>query len=234
VFQRALLDDQVLWVPRVTQDRQPLCGRAPSVAPAAAKVAEPAPARVAKARKVRTDAARSAPQGCADAAPYRAQVPLASGGVAVICLTGAGQLVPESRVLRLEGAVPLMPHQASGAVLVCPRGAGALARLPLADGGETLLCTAGDGSLAGLALPRVQGGPVEAQFVQVASFADPANAERTVSWLTRLGLPVTIGQGKRRGVTFQIVYVGPIADAEQAAAALALVQAAGFRDAFLR
>ena len=256
VFLRAGLNGKVTWVPRVAQDGKPLCGYAPSLAasapatdppadagtalttpaPATAEVrpaATPSEDRQAKAAAAR----RPAPVRCAPEAPLLARVPLFSGGMAVMCLTDQARMVPQTTVLRLEDATPLAP--AAGQVLVCPRGAGVVQRVPVMSGGETLLCTAGTGSLARLSVPKLRAGEktepeTQGRFVQVASFAEPANAERTRAWLAGLGLPVATARLTRRGREFEVILAGPFSKADEADAALARIRDAGFEDAFLR
>jgi hypothetical protein len=256
VFLRAGLNDQVMWVPRVTKDRKPLCGYAPSlaatppvveqavdvVAPQAspgpvAVESQPAETAPKTARRRAATAREPAPLRCAAEAPLLARVPLLSGGMAVICLSDDARIVPQSAVLRFEDAVPLAPGV--GQVLVCPRGATVAQRLPMMSGGATLLCTAGTGSLAKLSVPKLRGGAkpaptAEGSFVQVASFVQPANAARTKAWLARLGLPVATGQVTLRGQAFEVIFAGPFFQGDTADATLALVRAAGFDDAFLR
>lgn len=256
VFLRAGLNDKVMWVPRVTKDRKPLCGYAPSlvkpapvaeqavdevapqVAPKAA-AAEVHPTATPPKKKPRKAAAarKPAPVRCAPEAPLLARVPLLSGGMAVMCLTADAHMVPQTAILRFENAVPLAPGTAQ--VLVCPRGAKVVQRVPVLTGGSALLCTAGTGSLAKLSVPKVQGGATsapmaEGSFVQVASFVQPVNAKRTRAWLTRLGLPVATGRLTRRGQEFEVIFAGPFSADGTAEATLALVRAAGFDDAFLR
>jgi hypothetical protein len=256
VFLRAGLNDDVMWVPRVTKDRKPLCGYAPSLAIAAPVVeqavdvvapqvapesaaAESQPVATPPKKKRQKAAAvrHPAPLRCAPEAPLLARVPLVSGGMAVMCLTNDARMVAQTAILRFENAVPLAPGAAQ--VLVCPRGATVVQRVPVLTGGSTLLCTAGTGSLAKMSVPKVQEGAVPApmakgSFVQVASFVQPANAERTKAWLTRLGLPVATGRLTRRGQEFEVIFAGPFSEAGTADATLALVRAAGFDDAFLR
>jgi hypothetical protein len=256
VFLRAGLNDEVMWVPRVTKDRKPLCGYAPSLvqpAPVAEQAVDKVAPQVApesaaaevhptanspkKKRRKAAAARQPAPVRCAPEAPLLARVPLVSGGMAVMCLTADARMAPQTAILRFENAVPLAPG--SGKVLVCPRGAKVVQRVPVLTGGSTLLCTAGTGSLARMSVPKVQGGAASARmaegsFVQVASFVQPANAERTRAWLTRLGLPVATGRLTRRGQEFEVVFAGPFSADGTADATLALVRAAGFDDAFLR
>jgi hypothetical protein len=256
VFLRAGLNDEVMWVPRVTKDRKPLCGYAPSLVPSAPAVeqavdvvapqtaAEPAAAEIEPAatppKKTRRKAAaarKPVPVRCAPEAPLLARVPLVSGGMAVICLSADARLVPQTAVLRFEDAVPLAPG--SGQVLVCPRGAKVVQRVPVLSGGSTLLCTVGTGSLAKLSVPKLKSASkaapgAEGRFVQVASFVQPANAARTKSWLAGQGLPVATGRLTRRGQEFEVIFAGPFFQADTANATLSLVRAAGFDDAFLR
>ena len=256
VFLRAGLNDEVMWVPRVTKDRKPLCGYAPSLvqsapvveqavdvvaplAPAESTAAESQPAATPPKKKQRKAAVarQPAPLRCAPEAPLLAQVALVSGGMVVMCLTNDARMVPQTAILRFENAVPLAPGAAQ--VLVCPRGATVVQRVPVLTGGSALLCTAGTGSLAKLSVPKLQGGAASApmakgSFVQVASFVQPANAERTKAWLTGLGLPVATGRLTRRGQDFEVIFAGPFSEAGTADATLALVRAAGFDDAFLR
>jgi len=259
-FLRAGLNDGVMWVPRVTKDGKPLCGYAPSLAPSLAPSApavdqaveavapqtapEPAAAEMQpaatppkKTRRKAVAARQPAPARCPPEAPMLARVPLASGGMAVLCLSGDARMVPQTAVLRFEDAVPLAPGP--GQVLVCPRDAKAVQRVPVLSGGSTLLCTAGTGSLGSLSVPKLQAGSqtmpdTEGTFVQVASFAQPENAGRTKAWLEGLGLPVATGRLTRRGQEFEVILAGPFFEADGANAALSLIRAAGFDDAFLR
>ena len=256
VFLRAGLNGQVMWVPRVTKDRKPLCGYAPSLRPSAPVVeqtadgvapqtppepaaeVQPAPTPPKKKTRRKTAVARKpAPLRCAPEAPLLARAPLLSGGMAVMCLSGDARMVPQTAILRFEDAVPLAPGV--GQVLVCPRGAKVVQRVPVLSGGSTLLCTAGTGSLARLSVPKLRAGSqaapgTDGAFVQVASFAQPANAGRTKAWLTGLGLPVATDRQIWRGQEFEVILAGPFVQADRANATLSLVRAAGFHDAFLR
>jgi cell division septation protein DedD len=73
-----------------------------------------------------------------------------------------------------------------------------------------------------------------AQYVQVATFAVPANARNTVRRLQNAGLPVRVGQYSRGGKNYQVVLAGPFASQGRMGAALDAVRRAGFADAFLR
>ena len=72
------------------------------------------------------------------------------------------------------------------------------------------------------------------RFVQVGTFADAANAERTAALLQSMGLPVGFATVTRSGAQLRIVAAGPFADTASLQAALQAARAAGFSDAFTR
>ena len=72
------------------------------------------------------------------------------------------------------------------------------------------------------------------RFVQVGTFADPANAERTAALLQSMGLPVGFASTARNGTPMRIVAAGPFGDAASLQAALQAARSAGFSDAFTR
>lgn len=84
---------------------------------------------------------------------------------------------------------------------------------------------------APVAVPAPAGG---GQFVQVATFGVPANAERTLARFSSAGLPVYARPISRGGRSLKIVLLGPFADAASAASALSAARGAGFDDAFIR
>lgn len=65
-------------------------------------------------------------------------------------------------------------------------------------------------------------------FVQIGAFADPANAERALQTLGRLGLPASVGLGGG----LKVVLAGPFGSAAELSNAMALVRQNGYRDAF--
>lgn len=71
-------------------------------------------------------------------------------------------------------------------------------------------------------------------FVQVGSFAQPANAEGAAGRLAALGLPVARSEGRIGGKPVQVILAGPFGDSGAAAAALRAARGAGFGDAFVR
>ena len=69
-------------------------------------------------------------------------------------------------------------------------------------------------------------------LVQVATFGISANAAKTKSQLAAMGFPVKARSITRAGKTYQVILLGPFADADKAKLALAAARKAGFRDAF--
>ena len=72
------------------------------------------------------------------------------------------------------------------------------------------------------------------QSIQVATFANPLNAERTILRMAKLNLPTTNKPVTIAGKSYQIVLVGPFYDQESSKVALKTVHQEGFRDAFFR
>lgn len=71
------------------------------------------------------------------------------------------------------------------------------------------------------------------KYVQVGTFGNPANAQRSATQLQSMGLPVRIGKYTRGGREYRIVMAGPLAQ-DQVGGALAKARRAGFGDAFVR
>jgi hypothetical protein len=72
------------------------------------------------------------------------------------------------------------------------------------------------------------------RYVQVGTFGEPANAERSIARLSAMGFPVSSQVLQRGGKPLKIVLAGPFARPEQTLSALAMVRGAGYGDAFAR
>ena len=72
----------------------------------------------------------------------------------------------------------------------------------------------------------------DARFIQAASFADPANAQRTAQRIARQGLPVRMVKVTRGGQALRLVQAGPFADGAALTHALGKVRGLGFADAY--
>ncbi|KAA0916267.1 SPOR domain-containing protein [Aquicoccus porphyridii] len=71
------------------------------------------------------------------------------------------------------------------------------------------------------------------RYVQVGTFGNPANAQRTAARLQAMGLPVRMGKYTKDGREYRIVMAGPLAH-DQVGSALSKARRAGFGDAFVR
>lgn len=71
-------------------------------------------------------------------------------------------------------------------------------------------------------------------YVQVGTFSEMANADRTADLLRSLGFPIGFATVTRNGTRMRVVAAGPFADPTSLRAALQAARAAGFSDAFSR
>lgn len=72
------------------------------------------------------------------------------------------------------------------------------------------------------------------RYVQVGSYADPANADRAIAQLRGLGLPIGAATATQGGQQVRIILAGPFSDAGALQNALGAARNAGFGDAFTR
>lgn len=72
------------------------------------------------------------------------------------------------------------------------------------------------------------------RYVQVGTFANPANAEAAAQRLIALGLPARRGTVTRNGQELTVIVAGPFASQSALGSALSTVRSAGYSDAFLR
>ena len=84
------------------------------------------------------------------------------------------------------------------------------------------------------AKPKARAVPSGARLVQVGTFADPANAQKTAQRVANMGLPARIGKVRRKGKTYMVVQSGPFVDGQNTARALQKLRRAGYADAFAR
>lgn len=72
-----------------------------------------------------------------------------------------------------------------------------------------------------------------AKYIQVATFGDPNNAQRTAARFKTNGLPVRTRDVQVNGRAFKVVLLGPFNADPQVSSALSAANTAGFRDAFV-
>lgn len=80
---------------------------------------------------------------------------------------------------------------------------------------------------AEMAQPAASAGSI-GPYVQIGAFGEPANADRAIATLNRLGLPVSVGVGGR----LKVILAGPFTDSVDLSRALTLVRQSGYGDAF--
>lgn len=148
LFLRAGLSGRTNWVPRVTRDRQQICGYPPTFSPqridvvedaqpsASPPAAAPAP-RVAKAK------------GAGAVVRPLAQAPVARAKPEVVAAPAPSRAMPAVRVTQ----------DASRGKIGCYRDAPVAERFRLQGGGTIVLCTKGDGDLAAARPPVHLAGP---------------------------------------------------------------------------
>ncbi|MBJ3762612.1 SPOR domain-containing protein [Maribius pontilimi] len=84
------------------------------------------------------------------------------------------------------------------------------------------------------AAPRQAQAATGARYVQVATFGNDANANRTARQLQAAGLPVRLSAVTRNGTRYTTVLAGPFRDAGGVTRGLRAARAQGFGDAFAR
>jgi hypothetical protein len=176
VFLRAGLGGQVRWVPRIGDNRRPICnatptfGRAARDAVAALDAAEegmtaPAPAeapRVAANTARATPVAPAAPRPAATArVPAESYVPAPVANVAP-----APVLRPRPASIAPAPVTRLAATGSTGRRIACTTAAPVAERVALTNGGSVIVCTRGDGTLDGWRAPIYpDGAPVGASIL---------------------------------------------------------------------
>jgi cell division septation protein DedD len=224
VYMRAGYNGKVTWVPRLDDSKQVLCGYQPTVVPGAVAVASAKrPAAPAPAPAAQT--APAAGTAMAAAAPVAVMPPVPKGYVRA---WKDGRLNPERGPRTAAGDAAMYriwTHSVPMRLRPKPQAPVMLAAAAPANASAPRLST----SNARQAPAAVQG-----RFVQVGSYARPANAQLAVARLLATGLPVATAAGHIGQRRVRLVLAGPFDDPQATGAALAVARAAGFRDAFAR
>ncbi len=72
------------------------------------------------------------------------------------------------------------------------------------------------------------------RYVQVGTFRNSGNAQRTAQNIARMGMPARIGKHRKGGQTYMTVQAGPFHGSRAMQQAMTRLRGAGYRDAFAR
>lgn len=226
IFLKAGYGGDATWVPRVGQNRKPICGQTPTNA-----VSE-----VVKAPKIRKTSVRKpksqvvapvAPVliGCPVSVPVARRYATTDGGSVVICTAVNGSLTGARSPIYPAGSgvgAALSKARAPGPTVPLSKGQVAAAR-NIVSGQQS--------SAKAVSSAVAQGG---VYYVQVGAFAQASNADGASTRLVALGLPVSKGNFSKHGQALQIIFAGPFASGADAQVALIAARSGGFSDAYIR
>jgi len=234
LYIRVMFDDALHWVPQVAKNRVSVCGLSPTFGNPVAEAlgldpAMPVPAPTLQDVAVSKKKTAVIPKSQTAAAP---QVTLPT--------TGKPEIAKNSEIAEKPGTTKKLSiaqtpeitrkSEARQKTALAPKAAVKSQNMPLG------YATAWqDQAIEPCGTKCVSGATAAAlRFVQVATFAVKANAERTAAKLKALGLPVVIKRSKIRGRMYCVVLAGPFEKKPGLMTALKTTRKAGFKDAFTR
>ena len=234
LYIRVMFDDALHWVPQVAKNRVSVCGLSPTFGNPVAEAlgldpAMPVPAPTLQDVAVSKKKTAVIPKSQTAAAP---QVTLPT--------TEKPEIAKKPEIAEKPGtteklAIAQTPEitrksEARQKPALAPKAAVKSQNMPLG------YATAWqDQAIEPCGTKCVSGASAAAlRFVQVATFAVKANAERTAAKLKALGLPVVIKRSKIKGRIYCVVLAGPFEKKPGLMTALKTTRKAGFKDAFTR
>jgi hypothetical protein len=228
LFQRAVVNGAVVWVPRLDQSNRPVCGQAPGASPLAEATDEAAATTGAKPKM-------SAPVAMKSRRARPALVIVGTEAVApgdALCRHGGARAwLSDGRRISRCGGGALDPESVNAlgvpglAVAGVSDDPGALARAKALGAGGYRLVWSSDGTVEERPVPGA------ALWVQVGAFADPANVGAAASAVK--GADYAVARQKVRGGALTAILAGPFAMPAEAEAARARL-APEFPGAFVR
>ncbi|SFD23816.1 SPOR domain-containing protein [Tropicimonas isoalkanivorans] len=262
-FVRAELNGATAWIPRMTRERTPVCGMAPTSTAAGTATVEvaapsaPAPAKAAPAATTTQVAQAPAPAPAPSRKAPRAKAPAPASptynapALQIRCPDDAPVMYRKAN----DGKVTIWCSPAKTAAAT-PR-----TKLPTPPAGYTYAFDEGqynpdrgertaEGSAQmnrvwtndvpqKLAEPQTGArlstmAPASRRYVQVGTYAVPSNAQAAVARLQQAGLPAGTARYTSGGRELKVVVSGPFATEAQVRSALTTARRAGFTDAFPR
>ena len=228
LYIRVMFDDALHWVPQVAKNRVSVCGLSPTFGNPVAEAlgldpAMPVPAPTLQDVAVLKKKTAVIPKSQTAAAP---QVTLPTTGKPEI----AKKPGTTKKLSIAQTPEITRKSEARQKPALAPKAAVKSQNMPLG------YATAWqDQAIEPCGTKCVSGATAAAlRFVQVATFAVKANAERTAAKLKALGLPVVIKRSKIRGRMYCVVLAGPFEKKPGLMTALKTTRKAGFKDAFTR
>ena len=149
-------------------------------------------------------------------------------------LAGQPAALQVTALRREERAAPAAAEPTPAAT-AAPIGAVASAAIDRADPPPAVPAPAATGASPApkpAAAPAAPAASSGRPYIQIGIFSVEANAERAASQMTAAGLTAAIRKDESQGKTFWRVIVGPLAGADERAAAVAKVKGLGYPDAY--